>query len=295
MNWAILQGWFEGRVIPGAAHIILILVAAWFSLRLARITILRVEKLVEDEDAGTVSEVEQRAQTLGQILWNTIFVLVAVIAGTMIMRELGLDIGPIIAGMGLVGLAVGFGAQSLVKDVISGFFILLENQFAVGDSIRVGDTSGTVERMTLRATFVRDVNGAVHVVPNGEIRVLANLTKDWARAVVDVGVEYGADLDRVMAVLEQVGQGLSKDEAMSRVLLGEPSAVGPLEFDDSAITMRLMVKTQPGGQWRVGRELRRRIKVAFEREGIAMPAPQLDVHIRPDAGAESRPTASVDG
>lgn len=295
MNWAILQGWFEGRAIPGAAHITVILLAAWFSLRLARITIRRVEKLVEDEDAGTVSEVEQRAQTLGQTLWNAIRVLVSVIAGTMIMRELGLDIGPIIAGMGLVGLAVGFGAQTLVKDVISGFFILLENQFAVGDSIRVGDTSGTVERMTLRATFVRDVNGAVHVVPNGEIRILANLTKDWARAVVDVGVEYGADLDRVMAVLEEVGRGLSADETLGRVLLEEPSAIGPLDFGDSAITVRLMVKTRAGEQWRVGREVRRRIKAAFEREAIAMPAPQLDVHIRSGVGAAAPSLPPGDG
>jgi small conductance mechanosensitive channel len=220
-------------------------------------------------------------------------VLIALVAGTMILGELGLDIGPIIAGAGIVGLAVGFGAQTLVKDVISGFFILLENQFSVGDSIQIDDIGGGVEKMTLRATFLRDLEGTLHVIPNGEIRTLANKTKDWARAVVNVGVGYEANVDRVLAVLEDVGRQLSADETFGPVLLEEPTALGPLEFGDSAVTVRLMVKTRAGQQWGVGREMRRRIKEAFEQEGIEIPYPQYDIRVRSGLGPTATPSTQM--
>ncbi len=280
MNWQAAQDWLQSRVLPGSTRIVLILVVAWLCYRLLCISIRRIEKLIEDEDCATVSEREQRAQTLGQIMRGTGLVLIALIAGTMILGELGLNIGPIVAGAGIVGLAVGFGAQTLVRDVIAGFFILLENQFSVGDSIQVDDIGGGVEKMTLRATFLRDIDGTLHVIPNGEIRILANKTKDWARAVVNVRVGYEANLDRVLAVLENVGRQLSTDEACGPFLLGEPTAEGPLDFGDSAVTVRLMVKTHAGQQWRVGREMRRRIKEAFEQEGIEVPYPQYEVRVR---------------
>jgi len=261
------------------AHIVLIVAVAWFSYRLLKITIQRMEAIVEDDDSSTVSDQEQRAQTLGQILRNAGQILIYVIAGMMILRELGLDIGPILAGVGVVGLAVGFGAQTLVKDVISGFFILLENRFRVGDFVQVGDITGNVEKMTLRATFLRDLNGTLHVVPNGEIRTLANQTKDWSRSVVNVGISYDTDLERALKVLEDVGRELREDATFAPLVLEGPVAIGPLEFGDSAITMRLMVKTGPGQQWRVARELRRRIKEAFDREGIEFPYPQYDIRI----------------
>jgi len=282
MNWQVVQVWLQSRALPSLARIALILVIAWLGYRLLCIAGRRIEEMVEDEDTTTVSEREQRAQTLSQILRNAGLVLIGLIAGTMILRELGLDIGPIIAGAGIVGLAIGFGAQTLVKDVISGFFILLENQFSVGDSIQVGSIGGGVEKMTLRATFLRDLEGTLHIIPNSEIRILANKTKDWARAVVNVGVGYEADLDQVLAVLEDVGKQLHADETFGPLLLEEPTAMGPLELGDSAVTMRLMVKTHAGQQWGVGREMRRRIKEAFAQEGIDIPYPQYEIRVRSD-------------
>jgi len=289
MNWQAVQVWLQSRALPSSTRIALILVIAWLGYRLLRIASRRIEEMVQDEDTTTVSEREQRAQTLSQILRSAGLVLIGLIAGTMILRELGLDIGPIIAGAGIVGLAIGFGAQTLVKDVISGFFILLENQFSVGDSIQVGSIGGGVEKMTLRATFLRDIEGTLHIIPNSEIRILANKTKDWARAVINVGVGYEADLDQVLAVLENVGRELHADETFGPLLLEEPTAMGPLELGDSAVTMRLMVKTHAGQQWGVGREMRRRIKEAFAQEGIDIPYPQYEIRVR----SGSAPTATL--
>lgn len=280
MSWPITQAWIQSQALPRLAHILLIVTVAWFGYRLLKITILRMEKIVEDDDSSTVSDQEQRAQTLGQTLQNAGQILIYIIAGTMVLRELGLDIGPILAGVGVVGLAVGFGAQTLIKDMITGFFILLENQFRVGDTVQVGDITGNVEKMTLRATFLRDLNGTLHVIPNGEIRTLANQTKDWSRAVVNVGVSYDTDLDQALQVLQDVGRDLREDAAFARLVLEDPVAIGPLEFGDSAITVRLMVKTGPGQQWRVARELRRRIKEAFDREDIEIPYPQYEIRTR---------------
>jgi len=280
MNWQTMQDLLLSKVLPNSARVLLIIVVAWIGYRLLCIAGRRLEEMVEDEDTTTVSEREQRAQTLTEILRSAGLVLIVLIAGTMILREMGLDISPIIAGAGIIGLAIGFGSQTLVKDVISGFFILLENQFSVGDSIQIDSISGGVEKMTLRATFVRDLEGTLHVIPNSEIRILANKTKDWARAVIKVGVGYEANVDRVLAVLEDVGRQVSADETFGPLLLEKPSAAGPLEFGDSAVTVRLMVKTRAGEQWSVGRELRRRIKEAFEQEGIEIPYPQYEIRVR---------------
>lgn len=281
IDWGtVVADFFEGQVLPTTLRIVTILLLAWLAYRLLAILVQRVQRLVEDEDHTTVSEREQRAQTLGKVVLNTGWGLIALIAVGMILRELGLDIGPFIAGVGIVGLAVGFGAQTLVKDVISGFFILLEDQFAVGDSIQVGSIAGSVEKMTLRATFLRDAEGTCHVVPNGEIRILANKTKGWARAVVKVGVAYEEKLDHVFAVLEQISQETYQDEHFGPQMLEQPTVLGPMDFGDSAMTMQVMVRTQPGKQWGIGRELRRRIKERFEQEGIEMPYPQYEIRMR---------------
>jgi len=276
-----LQNWFESRAVPATAHILLIFLLAWASYRLLGAAIARVEKFVEDDDPDTVSEREQRAETLAQIVRSAGVVLIGTIAGAMILRELGLDIGPLLAGVGIVGLAVGFGAQTLVKDVISGVFILVENQFSVDDSVQIDGVSGTVEKMTLRVTFIRDASGTLHVIPNGEIRVLANKTKGWARAIVDVRVGYDVNLDEAMELLRTVGQQVHADPQISPLLLEEPTTLGPTQFGDTGVTMRLMVKTRAGQQWHVEREIRRRVKETFEREGIHIsPHPRYDVYMR---------------
>jgi len=195
----------------------------------------------------------------------------------MVLGAVGVELAPLLAGAGVVGLAVSFGAQSLVKDVISGLFMLFENQFGVGDVIRIEGVSGTVEKMTLRVVVLRDVHGTVHIVPNGQITKVSNLTRSWARVVLDVGVAYKEDTDRVMAVLRDIGQQLYADESW-KPLLVEPVEVPGIEmFADSAVNIRVMVKTLPLKQWDVARELRRRIKLRFDQEGIEIPFPHQTV------------------
>lgn len=222
----------------------------------------------------------QQLVTLIQILEWGASLLIAGSALLMLLSTFGVDITPLLASAGIAGLAVSLGAQSLIKDLIGGFLILVENQYAVGDSIQLKDVSGQVERITLRTTYVRDINGNLYVVPNGEVRVVANMTKGWSRALVDVGVAYEEDQDRVLSVLEGIAEAFARDPAFGPRLLGPPQVMRPLSLGDWAITVRVMVKTQPGKQWEVARELRKRINATFAQEGIAMPYPRQEVLVR---------------
>jgi len=251
-------------------RILIIILASLLGYYLLRLISRQLERLVEVEEYATANEREQRCKTLSTILTSAGLVLIAAIAAVMILSELGLNVGPIIAGAGIAGLAIGLGAQTLVKDIISGFFILLENQFAIGDVISVRGINGEVEKMTLRATFLRDLEGTLHVIPNGEIHILSNKTKGWARAVVNVGVAYKEDVERVSAILERIGQEMWQDEGYRLLLLEEPAVSGVEELGGSTMTLRIMVKTQPGRQWDISRELRKRIKETFQKEGIEM-------------------------
>jgi small conductance mechanosensitive channel len=177
-------------------------------------------------------------------------------------------------------LAVSLGAQSLIKDFIGGFLVLAENQYVVGDTIEVGNLTGEVERITLRTTQVRDVNGYLYIVPNGEVRIVANYNRDWSRALVDVGLAYEADLDRALNVLEQAVDDFAKDPVFGPQLLEVPQVLGPQSFGDSAITVRVMVKTPAGKQWGIARELRKHILSSCQREGIELPYPRQEVLVR---------------
>jgi len=213
---------------------------------------------------------------------------VAIISVALLML-LGnfVDIAPLLASMGAVGLAVSLGTQTLIKDFVGGLFILLEGQYNIGDVIQVGDVSGGVERLTLRATYVRDVGGKLYIVPNGEVRIVSNVTRDWSRALVDIGVAYEEDLDRVVAVLDDVAEAFSGDPDYGPQLLERPQVLGPLSLGDWALTVRVMVKTQAGKQWGVAIELRKRILAACDREGITLPYPRQEVWVRrpEDAGS----------
>jgi small conductance mechanosensitive channel len=191
-----------------------------------------------------------------------------------------IDIGPILAGAGILGLAVSFGAQSLVKDVISGFFILFENQFAIGDVIEAGGKSGVVEKMTLRVVVLRDLKGAMHIVPNSEIKVVSNMTRGWSRAVVDVGVTYEEDVDRALAVVRDEAAQFSTDKVWGAQLDGPVEVPGIESLADSAVVIRSLIRTQPGSQWNVAREYRRRLKKRLDREGISIPYPQRTVRVQ---------------
>ncbi len=272
--WQAIWDW----LLTSGLRIAFILVVGLIASRWLRVLSARLERLIAG--AAPTEDEAQRASTLARVTRSTALVTIAITAGLMIMRELGLDITPLIAGASVVGVAVGLGAQSLIRDVIGGFFILLEDQFAVGDSIQVGNISGGVEKMTLRATFLRDLEGTLHVIPNGEMRIVSNRTKDWSRAVVKVGVAYEEDIGRVMAALGDIGHDLYHDEEFAPLLLEEPTVSGVEALGDWAMTIRIMVKTKPGKQWDVARELRRRIKESFEQEGIEMPYPRQEVLMR---------------
>ena len=272
--WQVVQDW----LLTSGLRIIIIVLGCLVAYRSVRVLAARLESLIAG--AAPTEDEAQRASTLTRVTRSTALVTIVITAGLMIMRELGLDIAPLIAGASVVGVAVGLGAQTLIKDVIGGFFILLEDQFAVGDSIQVGNIAGGVEKMTLRATFLRDLEGTLHVVPNGEMRIVSNRTKDWSRAVVNLGVAYEEDIGRVMAALGKIGHGLYQDEEFAPLLLEEPTVSGVEALGDWAVTVRIMVKTEPGKQWNVARELRRRVKESFEREGIEMPYPRQEVLMR---------------
>ncbi|MCJ7667660.1 MAG: mechanosensitive ion channel [Anaerolineae bacterium] len=254
-------------------RILIIILASLLGYYLLRVISRQLERLVGVEEYATLKEREQRVKTLTTILRGAGLVLIAAIAAVMVLSELGINVAPLIAGAGIAGLAIGFGAQALVEDIISGFFILLENQFTIGDVISVGGISGGVEKMTLRATFLRDLEGTLHIIPNGEIRILSNKTRGWARAVVNLGIAYKEDVGRVLAVLERIGQEMWQDEGYRPLLLEEPAVSGVEELGDSAMTLRIMIKTQAGKQWEISRELRKRIKETFEEENIEMPYP----------------------
>ncbi len=272
-----ILGWLR----TGGLRLVIIAGGSLLLVRLLRLGADRVVRAVVEGGAGAgkVGEREKRALTLAHIVRAVGATAIVIIATMMALRELGLDITPIIAGAGVVGLAVGFGAQSLIKDVIAGFFIILEGQFAVGDIIKTGEISGQVERLNLRVTVLRDPNsGAAHFIPNSELKVVSNLTKEWSRVALNVGVTYREDIDRVVGVLERIGQELAADAQVKALILEPPEVLGIEALGESQVTLQMMVKTLPQKQWEVARELRRRIKAAFDKEGIEIPYPH-QVHL----------------
>jgi small conductance mechanosensitive channel len=218
--------------------------------------------------AQTDLEWQRRAATLGGILTRLVTAAVAFFAVLMLLRELSIDIVPILTGAGIAGLAIGFGAQNLVRDVISGFFLILEDQVRVGDLARVNGVAGVVEQINLRTIVVRDVEGAVQVFPNGTITALANLSKQFAYAIVDMRVAYTENMDRVMGTMREVGAAMQSDPAWGALVLAPLEIIGVESLADGAATIRARFKTQPLNQGKVGNELRRRLMMAFVGRGI---------------------------
>jgi len=268
-------------------RILLIAIGSILVIRLLRAVANRILGLMAASGEPVITEREKRSRTVASLLRTGGTTLVLVIAGMMVFREIGLDITPILAGAGVAGFAIGFGAQGLIKDVIAGFFILLEDQFHVGDVIQAAGVSGQVEQVTLRLTIIRDLQGTVHFIPNGEIKVVSNLTKEWARAVLEIGVGYEEDVDRVIALLSQVGRSMAEDEVFGKLLVEPPQVLGVEALAESQVTIRVLAKTFPLKQWEVARELRRRIKVRFDQEGIQTPYPHRVVITRPAAPTNS--------
>ncbi len=258
--------WLADR---GVMTIVVIAVTV-FLMRFASAFIKASFELVERRalSAG-VERVRRRSQTLSGIARGTAQAAIFFIGFMVLLEQLGISITPILASAGIVGIAIGFGAQSLVKDIFAGFMVLLEDQYGVGDVVKVGETSGTVEHLTLRATWVRGLDGALTTIPNGTINQVSNFSKEWLRVVLDVEVAYDEDLDRVMRVMLEMARQM-KDE-MPRDILEEPAMLGVDKMTSESVMLRLAVKTAPARQADIGRDLRRRIKLAFDREGIKAP------------------------
>jgi len=271
-----IRTWAEAHM-QNVVRIGLILVMAWLVARLLRSLIKRIERISDDGDPNITTELEKRAQTISRILRQAASVLVWSVTIMLVLAEFGVDLKPILAGAGILGLAVGFGAQALVKDVITGFFILFENQIRVGDTVTAAGCTGVVESVSLRITVLRDQDGTTHIIPNSAITVVTNATRDWARALLDIGVAYKEDTDRCEAVLREVGGSLEQDPVFGKKLIGPFEYVGVVKLADSSVVLRLVVKTQANDGPAVLRELRRRVKKAFDQAGIEIPFPHIKV------------------
>ncbi|MFO0968170.1 MAG: mechanosensitive ion channel [Gemmataceae bacterium] len=227
---------------------------------------------------GTAEERENRARTLAGVFHNFGMLLVWAGGALMMLEEMGIPVIPLMGGAAILGLAVAFGAQNLIKDYFYGFVILLENQYMVNDVVKIGDVSGSVERITLRMTVLRDIEGVVHFIPHGQVTSVSNQTHGWSQALFEIGVAYKEDVDRVMEVLLSVGRTLRRDPLWEDMITEDPEMLGVDQFSDSAVTIKFVMKTKPLQQWKVKREMMRRIKNTFDELKISMPFPQRVVH-----------------
>ncbi len=272
-----------GMLVATGARLLIICVGGWLAYWLVDLASRRIEKAVDDGDPNTNTLREKRGHTIAQLMRS--FGKVIVLALTALLAlNVFINIGPLLAGVGVLGLAVSFGSQSLVKDIITGFFMLMEGSFSVGDIIEVAGKGGVVEKVTLRTVTLRDVEGVMHVIPSGQIDVVSNKTAGWSRAVLDLGVAYGADLDKAIAVTRSELEAFKADETWGALLDGDPEMWGVEKLGDSAVVIRVVIRTKPSRQWNVAREFRRRWKNRCDQEGIEIPFPQRTLWVRTEAG-----------
>ncbi|MBA7637468.1 Small-conductance mechanosensitive channel [subsurface metagenome] len=275
IDWTVVTDW----LLQHGTRILLISVvgvALWFTLKKLLPTLLhRTTARIKGESKG---EVKKRTDTLLAVFLGVGKVLIIIVVVFMVLSELDVNITPILAGFGIAGIAVGFGAQYLIRDLIAGVFIILENQYRVGDWARIADIDGMVEAINLRKTVLRDFNGTVHHVPNGEIKVASNFTRTFARVNLDISVAYDTDLDHAISVINRVGQEMAADKNWAEVITSAPQALGVNNLGDSGIDIKILGNTKPMQQWAVMRELRLRLKKAFDADGIEIPWPHTKVY-----------------
>jgi small-conductance mechanosensitive channel len=263
--------WF----LSSGVHILIIVVIAWIGLRFGQLFVRRTLNLaMRDNGKDPLASIQtgKRRTTLESLLFTILHFTIFTLVALMIFQEIGLAIGPILASAGIVGVAVGFGAQSLVKDVITGAFIVLEQQFSIGDVVRIADRSGVVEHMGLRTTTLRDGEGIAYIIPNGKIEMVNVMTKGWSQLVLDLDVTYDTDVDRAITIIQNVLKDYARE--FSKEVIGEPQVLGVEAIGDNSIKIRSQVKTIPGKQWEAGRTVRKRVKQAFQKEGIQIPFQQ---------------------
>ena len=267
-------------VTESGARILLLILLAFAANRFAGSVIRNAEHEIAEGDDLKTFERRKRLQTVGGTARRFFSILIWSAAALMVLRELDVDITPVLTGAGIVGLAVGFGAQTLVKDIISGLFLIAEDQVRLGDAAEINGIGGTVEEINLRTIVLRDLEGTLHYIANGEIRTLANKSKDFSYYVIDIGVGYDDDTDRIVDLVRQTAHELMQDGSYAVNILAPLEVLGVDAFKASEVTLRFRIKTLPTKQWEVGRELRRRIKKAFDAKGIQVPAPQYIVNLK---------------
>ncbi|MGE0862946.1 MAG: mechanosensitive ion channel family protein [Vicinamibacterales bacterium] len=271
-----LTGWAT----QNGVRILLLVLLAFAANRFAASVIRRAEHEMVPAADPRALERRKRAQTLGATFERFLSILIWTVATLMVLRELDVDITPVLTGAGIIGLAIGFGAQSLVKDIIAGIFLIAENQIRIGDVAEINGIGGGVEEINLRTVVLRDLKGVVHTIANGEIRTLANLTKDFSYYIIDIGVDYDDDTDRIVEAVRDTAAGMMADAAYAPSILEPIEVMGVDAFNASEVTLRFRIKTLPLKQWEVGRELRRRIKKTFDGRGIRIPFPQMTITVR---------------
>jgi moderate conductance mechanosensitive channel len=290
--------WLVRNGLEPALQILLILtltlVLLWFVRRTIRRAVARAKdpeaargrrlrSRVGFQDEGQVhfsARRAQRADALAALGGSIAGVVIWTMAVFMILGTFGISLGPLVAGAGIIGLALGFGAQGLVRDFISGIFMLIEDQYGVGDIVDVGEAIGVIEGVTLRSTRIRDVEGTLWHVPNGEIRRVGNMSQQWARVLLDIGVSYGTDVDEAIEIIEAVAVAMAEEEAYRDLFIDAPEVWGVQSLSADSVDIRLVIKVKPAEQWALGRELRRRIKAAFDAAEVEIPFPQRTVWLR---------------
>ena len=275
--WRDIVAFAKEELVP----LLLIVLVAVIAIRLSRIFVHGVVKALLDRETteGTAQELSaveigKRMDTLDALLGNALRFFILVIAGLMVMGQLGLEIGPAVAGLGVVGIAVGFGAQSMVRDYLNGALILVENQYAKGDVVRIGGVAGTVEDFTLRRTTLRDLDGIVHTVPNGEVKVASNLTRVWSRINQDVTVAYGTDIDKAIEVVDAVGREMAAEPLWHRRIFEAPRVERVEALAEYGVTLKILGTVRAPDQWAASGELRKRLLAAFKANDIEIPRPQ---------------------
>ncbi len=280
-------------------RILIIVIVALVAFRLSKAVVHQILKKLFDREAseGTAQElsaveIQKRMNTLDLLGGNVIRFLVVVIAGIMVLGALGLDIGPAVAGLGVIGIAVGFGAQSLVRDYLNGALILIENQYSKGDVVSLAGVSGTVEDFSLRRTTLRDLDGVVHTVPNGEVKVASNRTRTWARINQDVTVAFGTDIDAAIRVVQELGRQMAADPVWRRRILEPPRVERVERIEERGITLKILGTVRASEQWAAGGEFRKLLIEAFAKNGIQLPSPRQVVVTRADAADSVRVAAA---
>lgn len=266
--------WLE-HALP-ALHVLLILLMAWVALNVANGGIRKLRQVLEERSDNP--DEQKRIRTLARVFRHVANVAISLVAGMLVLSELGISIAPILATAGVAGIALGFGAQSLVKDYFNGLFLLIEDQLRQGDVVAIADKAGLVEEITLRYVRLRDYDGNVHFIPNGAIGTVTNRSRDFAYAVIDAGVAYRENVDAALEIMRQVGDALRADPAFGARILDPIEIAGVENWADSAVILRCRLKVRPLEQWNVRREFLRRLKLAFDERGVEIPFPHLTLY-----------------